>query len=164
MILLNNFDPFQDFFNSNPQLKILFKDYLKVPSSHMWGLFLYSHPDSKFFNESPEDRKDLIFKDYLKKDKTFDWDKYEELLKKIEVSVLTKAQRALMRWEQTLHERDDFIASIPYTLETFEAKDKMMAITPKLWDQYEAVLDRLNKDQGSTMGDIEESLSEKGII
>jgi hypothetical protein len=37
-----------------------------------------------------------------------------------------------MRWEQTLHERDDFIASIPYTLETFEAKDKMMAITPKL--------------------------------
>lgn len=69
-----------------------------------------------------------------------------------------------MRWEQTLHERDDFIASIPYTLDTFEAKDKMMAITPKLWDQFEAVLDRLNKEQGTTMGDIEESLSEKGII
>jgi hypothetical protein len=69
-----------------------------------------------------------------------------------------------MRWEQTLHERDDFISTVPYNLDTFEAKDKMLANTPKLWDQYESILDRLTKEQGSTHGDIEESLSEKGLI
>jgi len=164
MVLLNSFDPYQDFFASNPQLKILFKDYTSLPSKYLWALFLFAHPDSKFFNESPEDRKKLIYKDFLAEDPKFSFDDYEDLITLIQTSVLTKAQRALMRWEQTLHERDDFIASIPYTLDTFEAKDKMMAITPKLWDQYEAVYDRLNKEQASTHGDIEESLSEKGII
>lgn len=37
-----------------------------------------------------------------------------------------------MRWERTLHERDDFMASIPYTEATYELKDKMMSSTPKL--------------------------------
>jgi hypothetical protein len=98
----------------------------------MWALFLFAHPDSKFFNESPEDRKSLIYKDYLKSDPSFSFDDYESILEKIQASVLTKAQRALMRWEQTLHERDDFIASVPYNMDTFEAKDKMMANTTKL--------------------------------
>lgn len=164
MILLNNFDPYQDFFETNPQLKVLFKEYLDSPSSHIWALFLYAHPDSKFFNESPEDRKSLIYKDYLHSDPTFSWEEYAPLIDKLQTHVLSKAQRALMRWEQTLHERDDFISTVPYSLDTFEAKDKMLANTPKLWDQYEAVLDRLTKEQGSTHGDIEESLSEKGII
>lgn len=130
MTLLTNFDPYQDFFSTNPQLKILFSE--SIPSSHMWALFLFAHPDSKFFNESPEDRKSLIYKDYLKSDPSFSFDDYESILEKIQASVLTKAQRALMRWEQTLHERDDFIASVPYNMDTFEAKDKMMANTTKL--------------------------------
>lgn len=71
MILLNSFDPSQDFWTSNPQLRILFKDQLDISSSHFWALFLYAHPDSKFYNESPEDRKALIFKDYLAEDPKF---------------------------------------------------------------------------------------------
>lgn len=167
MILINNFDIYQDFFSSNPQLKILFKDEIKakVPSNHLWALFLYAHPDSKFFNESPEDRKNLIYSDYLSKDSKFTWEKYEDTLQKIETHVLSKAERALMRWEQTLHERDAFMASLPYTLDTFEAKDKMMASTPKLWDQYESILERLTKEKThATHGDVEESLTEKGDI
>jgi hypothetical protein len=69
-----------------------------------------------------------------------------------------------MRWEKTLHERDDFISSVPYTLDTFEAKDKMMSLTPKLWDQYESIQERLTKESAKTRGDVEESLSEKQII
>jgi hypothetical protein len=164
MTLLTNFDPYQDFFSSNPQLKVLFSKHLSTPSSHMWALFLFAHPDSKFFNESPEDRKSLIYKDYLKEDPTFDWDEYSPLIEVLNTYVLTKAQRALMRWEQALHERDDFMASIPYTVDTFELKDKMMAATPKLWDQYESILERLTKEQSSTHGDQEESLSEKQLI
>ena len=167
MTLLNSFDVYQDFFSTNPQLSILFRDEIKskVPSKHLWALFLYAHPDSKFFNESPEDRRNLIFNDYLLKDKSFSWESYEDTLKKIEEKILTKAQRALMRWEQTLHERDDFMASLPYDLDHFEVKDKMMATTPKLWDQYESILDRLTKEKThATHGDQEESLSEKGDI
>ena len=167
MVLLNSFDIHQDFFSTNPQLTILFKDQVKskVPSKHLWALFLYAHPDSKYFNESPEDRRNLIFNDYLLKDKSFGWDKYEDVLEKIETSVLSKAERALMRWEKTLHERDDFMASIPYDLDHFEDKDKMLANSPKLWIQYESILDRLTKEKThATHGDQEESLSEKGDI
>jgi hypothetical protein len=99
MTLLNSFDIHQDFFSTNPQLAILFKDEIKakIPSSHLWALFLYAHPDSKFFNESPEDRRNLIFSDYLLKDPKFSWELYEPVLQKIETHVLTKAERALMR-------------------------------------------------------------------
>jgi len=74
----------------------------------------------------------LIYKDFLLSDPSFSWEEYQEIIYLIEDKVLTKAERALMRWEKTLHERDDFIASIPYSLDTFEAKDKMLANTPKL--------------------------------
>jgi hypothetical protein len=74
----------------------------------------------------------LIYNDYLLSDPSFSWEEYFPLISFIEDKVLSKAERALMRWEKTLHERDDFIASIPYSLDTFEAKDKMLANTPKL--------------------------------
>lgn len=107
----------------------------------------------------------MIYKDYLLSDPSFSWEEYQEVISLIEDKVLSKAERALMRWEKTLHERDDFIASIAYSLDTFEAKDKMLANTPKLWDQYESILERLSKEkQGRTHGDLEESASEKGDI
>lgn len=71
MVLLNSFDITQDFFTSNPQLKILFKSEIKLPSSHIWALFLFAHPDSKLFEESPQDRQALIYKDYLAEDPKF---------------------------------------------------------------------------------------------
>jgi len=128
-------------------------------------LFLFAHPDSKFFELSPIERKILIYDDFLLKDETFSWEEYEPLLIEIAEKALTKAERALMRWEKTLHERDDFIASVPYDASTYEMKDKLLANTSKLWDQYETILDRLTKEkQAKTLGDIEESLAEKGDI
>ena len=163
MTLLNSFDIHKDFYSTNPEVSILFKD--SIPSEHLWALFLYAHPDSKFFDLSPKDRQELIYKDYLLSDPSFSWESYSDTLLFIEEQLLTKAERALMRWEKTLHERDDFIASIPYSLDTFEAKDKMLANTTKLWDQYESIMERLSKErQTKTLGDLEESASEKGDI
>jgi hypothetical protein len=71
MLLLNNFDPSQDFWLSNPQAQIIFADYVNTPSSHMWAALLYAHPESKLFNESPTSRRLLIIEDYLK-DPSFD--------------------------------------------------------------------------------------------
>lgn len=162
--LLTSFDPFSDFYQTNPQLKIIFKSEYenKVPSSHMWALFLYAHPESKFYDESPSTRKELIFRDFLHQDSSFSWDDYESTILTIEEKCLTKAQRALMRWEKALHDRDDFFASIPYSESTYELKDKMLANTPKLWDQFQAVQTLLAKEQASkTHGDLEESFLEK---
>lgn len=167
MVLLNNFDPFEDFWQSNPQLRVLFKDEYKarVSSQYMWALFLYGHPSSKFFNETPQTRKDLIYKDYLLSDPAFKWEDYDSTLKTLEEHCLTKAQRSLMRWEKSLHEREDFMDTVPYTTETYKIKDEMLANTPKLWASYEAILERLTKEESAqTFGDQEESLSEKGEI
>lgn len=131
----------------------------------MWALFLFIHPDSKFFQESTKTRKELIFKDYLSSDKSFSWDKYEDLLKFIQEKLLTKAERSLMNWEKKLHERDEFINSLSYSLDTYEDLDKMMKLTTSMWDQYESIKDRLTKEKSSsTEGDIEESLSERKLI
>lgn len=35
MTLLNSFSLDQDFFSTNPELTILFKDYLEIPSEHL---------------------------------------------------------------------------------------------------------------------------------
>lgn len=50
-------------------------------------------------------------------------------------------------------------------MENFEALDKMMGLSPKLWDSYESIVARLEKESNTrTQGDQEESLSEKGLI
>lgn len=70
-----------------------------------------------------------------------------------------------MNWEKKLHERDEFINSLSYSLDTYEDLDKMMKLTTSMWDQYESIKDRLTKEKSSnTEGDIEESLSEKKLI
>lgn len=98
MILLNSFDPYQNFWESNPQMRIIFsKEYeAHTPSPHMWALFLFAHPSSKFFNETPSTRKMLIEQDYLK-DPSFSWENYASSLQIIDDHILTKAQRSLMR-------------------------------------------------------------------
>lgn len=132
MLLLNLFDVDKEFFSSNPHMRILLKDYLKVPSRYLWAVFLYAHPESKFFELSPQDRKNLIYHDYLLQDPEFSWEAYAPLIEHIESHLLTRAQRSLTLWEKTLHERDEFLASIPYSLDTWEVKDKLMANSSKL--------------------------------
>ena len=97
MLLLNNFDPSEDFFTSNPQLKILFREEClnKVPSSHMWAVALFAHPSSKLFNESPENRKRLILDDYLN-DPSFDFDSLAPTIDKFKRLVLSKAELLLL--------------------------------------------------------------------
>ena len=184
MILIDSFDIFSDFWKTNPQLRVLFKEEYenKVPSEIMWALFLYYHPKSKFFNESPATRLKLIKSDYLnehstsgpvdvplnpksKKGAAFVLDEYRTIADKIKQFVLSKAERSLLLWEQKLHERDALIAEIPYTMDNFEDLDKLVTNSGKIWDQYFKIQDQLSKEQETrTEGDIEESLSEKKLI
>ena len=159
-----NFSPYEDFFTVNPEYRILLAQFEDSPSEHLWAAAMYIHPDSKLFNESPNNRKRLIIHDYLK-DPSFNFDDLIPLISHFKDFCLSKAQRMLMNWESKLHERDELIAAHPYTLDNHAELDKMIEKTPKMWDQYlkiEALLDK--EKQSSSKGDIEESLSEKKLI
>lgn len=166
MVLINNIDPFTDFYESNPESKIFFAEEYEaqVPSSHMWAVALFTHPSSKLFNEPPSIRKKLIAQDYLK-DPNFDFSKLETTVNKFKQFCLTKTERLLVNWEKKLYERDELIDSIPYTADTYDILDKMIDKTPKMWNQYFSILDLLDKEsKGKIEGDVEESLTEKGDI
>jgi hypothetical protein len=163
-MLLNNFDLESDFWDSNPEMKILFKKYKDTPSKVMWGLFLIYHPESKFSEEDENTRISLVKDDFLE-DKSFKISDYEDLIQIIKDSVLTRAERRLLSWKKKLEERDVFEDTLSYTTETFEVVDKVLTQGAKLWDAYETVISRYNKEkEGRTTGDIQESLSEQGTI
>jgi hypothetical protein len=158
-----NFSPFEDFFTVNPEFKILLADFQDTPSELLWAVAMYSHPDSKLFNESPSKRRKLIAIDYLK-DPDFDFSSVSDLVERFKEVSLSKAQRLLMNWEAKLHERDELIAAHPYTLENHQELDKMIERTPKMWDQYFKIESLINKEDNSAQGDVEESLIEKKVI
>lgn len=163
MNLINNFDIFSDFY-ADPQLRLLFsEEYNTVPSNIMWALLLYTHPDSKYSSQSDSTKQTLIEKDYLKS--ALDWASYSHTIDKILSYLLTKSQRLLSQWERKLEERDAFIHSLPYNEDTYEMLDKMMANTAKMWEQYLSILKKASQEVDSqTQGDLELSLSQKGII
>lgn len=79
--------------------------------------------------------------------------------------MLTKPKRLLAGWERKLEERDAFMHSLPYNEDTYEMLDKMMANTAKMWDQYLTILKKTESEvETTTQGDMELSLSQKGLI
>lgn len=160
--MLNSFDITQDFHTVNPHVRVLVPATKDMPSSHLWGLFLYAHPDSTLFNETPATRKQLVL-EYLK-DPTFSFEGYEDLLEEISSKCLTKAQRSLMIWDKMLTDREDLMRKLTYDLNNFEVVDKLVLGTAKLWDQYALIRKALMKEDSKTFGDQEESATEKGLI
>lgn len=167
MTIIDNFDPFQDFWTANPQARIFFKDEYKakVSSADMWALFLYYHPSSKLFNESPSSRKALILSDYPPLSKNFNFESHKSTIDKILKYSITRPQLMMVNLVDKLHQRDDFIATQPYTESTYKMLDAMMDVTPSLWKQYETIKKMLSsEDETKVVGDQEESLSEKQLI
>lgn len=160
--MISSFDIHSNFYDSDPQFKAVFKSEIeaKVPSSHMWAIMLYVHPDSKYFTLDTKSKESLIKKDYLD-DPSFDFSSYQDTISKIETFLLTKPQRLLRSWELKLEERDAFISSVPYDASTFDLLDKMMEKSHKMWKQYKEIYDDFLKEEESrTQGDVQESLIE----
>lgn len=155
-------DPTQDFWNS-PQNRVIYKhEYPNTPSNVMWALFLIYHPASEYYEMGLKSRISLVLKDFA--EPNYDLTPHEETIQKIQEMSLTKTEQSLFNWEKKLEERDAFIASQAYDFNTYEALDKMMEKTSKLWDQYFSLKKQLDKEEGTTRGNVEESLTEKGII
>lgn len=162
--LLNNFDIESDFY-SDPQIRLIFKTEYEsgVTSKHMWALMLYIHPKSKYQGLDDRSKITLIESDYL--GKSLELDKMQLTLDKIGTHLMSKVEYLLAGWERKLEERDAFMYSKPYDEDTFEMLDKMMAATAKMWDQYLSIRKKaIEEETTQTEGDIELSLSAKGVI
>lgn len=151
-----NFTSKEEFLNSNPTIRFFFPSQ---DAEYLYTLFLVNHPDSPLFSLHTTDRVDYI-RNVLKTSYEPSQEDIETLLN----YTLSLEQRALKNWLDTLHERERFFSSIPYTLETVDIKDAMLARTPKLWDDYERVKKKLMESEDKTEQGLTESLSEKGLI
>lgn len=162
-MLLNNWDLDSDFYNDS-QIKLIFKEELaSIPSSIMWALMLYHHPDSKYYQLEPHSKLALIEKDYLKA--SLDLSLYSETIAKIELFTMSKTKRLLKNWEDDLEERDAFMKSLPYNETNFEIKEKLLSNRLKLWEQYLVILKKVQEEEESqSFGDVELSLTERGLI
>lgn len=154
----------KDFYSENNN-DLLFKEEKdnKVPSKVMWALALLTHEESPYYSLDLSNKQALIKGDYLE-DNSFDFSRYDNVIGKMERIYLSKPKRYLRQWEEKLEERNEFIASKSYNENTYEMLDKLLAQTDKLWSQYLKIRKAVESEDSTTLGDIEESLSEKGLI
>lgn len=175
MGLVKEFNTDNNFWLEHPDMKIpalyasLYKNDKtkdkKESSRIMWSIALFCEIDSKFYNLQEEERKKLILSDYLKMD--IDWDKeLGEYVKLYQELNLTQAERSLTNFLNKLVERDQFLNDTPYSLDSADSLDKMMANTSKLYDHYNKIQKMLDADniEQKGKGGREESLSDSGDI
>lgn len=178
--MLNSFDINKNFWDENPEMGILFKDFKnkdkksksKKSSTIMWAIALAYHNDSKFSNAPLENRKELIAEDFLipKGYTKFEWNDYDDIINRFLEFCTSKPQKILDRWESNLKDRQNFIDEIPYSLDIdpklLELKEKMMKDTHNMWKQYQTCLKDVasEKSKNSTKGNIQKSLGEQGMF
>lgn len=174
-MILNNFEINANFWRLNPQL-IIPEEFNKLyeadkskgkesSSKLMWAVFLYCDSESKFFNLSLQDRKDIIAKDYLKNPK-FKWKTLEPAIKMCEKLILTPAQRQLIDWARLMNEKNEYMKTLKYNGNTADEIEKRLLSNGKLFDELTRLTDLLHKEGsgGNIKGGSVESLSESGEI
>jgi len=171
---LHNFDIKSSYWKIDPQLKAiepfatLYKNDKSKGKSNssllMWAIALFTDPESRLSKLSKARKQEIIQKDYYKG--LLNWDKYKEHIDIYKSLYTSQAVRSLVNWEEKLQERDAFLKEVPYSLDTGETLDKMLANTSKLYDLYEKILEKLKEEEseGVTKGGRTESLGEKKLL
>ncbi len=166
-------DTEQNFWKLNPHFKIpkAFNDLYtedkskdkKDSSQIMWALALYTDTGSFLKELSDSEKKELIVQDYTKG--KFDFKKYQDQIKSWEI-FKTPMQKQLEQWKRLMNEKNKLLEEIKFSLENWEEVEKMLLSNDKLQAAYDKLVSRLAEeaDNGTTKGEQEESLSEKGII
>jgi hypothetical protein len=150
-------------------------------SKIMWAIatLVDPHEDNLLRNQSEQERKTLIAVDYLE-DPDFNWD-HPEILELREFyfnNCLTIAEKELLRYEEKLVQRGDFIAKTTYTMDDYDERtgkvikgtadqlDKMMLNSGKIFDQIEGIKEKLLKEEldGQLKGGATESAAEGGLL
>lgn len=176
-IIPDNFNPEDNFWDVNPQHKIippfsiLYKEYGKKKSSKiMWACVMMSHPDpekNKLYRLPYEDRKRAIEENYL--ESIIDWDDelLVECLNKYETVCLSAVERALKAEKDFLEKRAKFLTEAPYNLETMQIIDASVARTAKIYENFERIEEKFNQSRAlssTVYGGRQESYAEKKLL
>lgn len=163
MDILKHFDANLNFWQVNPQFKILnpFKSLFEndkhknkdISSKIMWAVAFRLDPSSdNIYRNIPDDQKcEILQKDFIK-DKNFKWEDYDNILDFYRNMVLSQAEKSLLTWNEILSLRDKNLKS--FYKEALENKDidlivdldKILTSTPKLFTDYNKIKNDFDKE------------------
>jgi hypothetical protein len=136
-------------------------------SKLMWAIYFAYNPESKFFNIP--DKLTILAKDLLK-DPKFNWDSCKDVVSLYKSSVLTDAERALVTWGEIITMRDESLKALyKAAIEQSDTDelvklDKMLANTPKLFEDYKKIKKDYEEEKVTKKGKHNKSLTEAGEI
>lgn len=178
MGLINNINIKDNFWECYQQFKVTVpfdalytKDTSKnkIQSSQiLWAIsMLIEVGDHNVYrNLSTEDKKPLIAEDYLK-NKSFKWDDYKIYIEAYKRFAITPEERRLLQHDEKMQERDKFIASTIYSLDSASLLDNMEKNRVTMGKIRKELVELAKESSTSIVkvrGDKKLSLSEEGRI
>jgi hypothetical protein len=171
LIQNNNYEEFKHkFWEVNPEFKFVapydaFYTSItdkKKTSMVMWAIYLLCDINSPKIRLRLDEREEEI-KTFFVKDPEFTFARYQRLIDAYPKVVLSKIQRELKVWHDKIEERNKFLESVTYDMNTFEALDKMMKDSKPIWEAFGKVYKEYQEENIETRarGGREESFSEK---
>jgi len=171
----------ENFWELNPQFKIILKDFYdkdksvnKTKSSKiMWAFYFRDHPKSDFYYLNDKDI--TIARDWLKNPR-FNWETDIDVEKRFMDSILTQGEKSFVAWNETMKKRDLFMHDQDFSLDAFDENgklvkgtadqlDKMLANTSKLYQEYFKIKKELEQEEIKRgKGNKPKSLSDSGEI
>jgi hypothetical protein len=136
-------------------------------SKLMWAIDMCENPESKFYY-NPE-KYQLVAKAFLK-DPKFDWTKYEKEKDFYRECCLSDAERALTIWNETMRQRNNSLKEMYQDalegrdVDTLVKLDKMLALTPKMFDDYKKIKQDYEEEKLKRTGKSISSLSDNDEI
>ena len=133
----------------------------------MWAIYFAYNPESKFFNIP--DKLSILAKDLLKEPK-FNWESCKDVVALYKSSVLTDAERALVTWGEIITMRDESLKTLykaaiqQNDTDELVKLDKMLANTPKLFEDYKKIKKDYEEEKVTKKGKHNKSLTEAGEI
>jgi hypothetical protein len=163
-----------NFWDLNPELLILpeFNELYEKDSSKnkekssklMWALYYVYNPSSKLFNLPLEQKQTAVKKTHLPTN--FNWDKLEQQISVYKNLTLSDAERALINWNDTMVMRDNAVkklyqdALLSGDVDTLVKIDKMLASTPKMFEDYKKIKKDFEEEKTLKKGSKIKSLSD----
>jgi hypothetical protein len=158
-----------------PKLDKLYKDDMskdQADSSRiMWAISLCETPSSKFYNRPGkyEEMSATFLKSII-----HSWKKLAPVIDSFKDSALTDAERALTSWNETIKMRDKAIKELYETLlvnamgdldtKALADVDRMLALTPKLFDDYNKIKQTFEEEKIHKKGKSTPSLSDEDAL
>jgi hypothetical protein len=166
-----------NFWKEHPELTIapeLEKLYQKDKSKNkeksskiMWGIHLCESLDSKFYHH-PD--KYVQVEEKFIKEKDFKWEDYEAVIEMYKEYCLSDAERSLTLWNETMRLRSRSIKEMyqdaidEKDTDELVKLDKMLAATPKMFDDYKKIKQDYEEEKTHKQGKSIKSLSDDDVI